>query len=112
MTSKKLFVFLLFLFANISFGQQKRNPKIINKDIKINSASDIIDIPSNASFTSELAIKNYNKKTLVYCNGKFFSLDTLRKINPKDIASLEVIKIPDSITKDIKAIIYLKKVIK
>lgn len=110
MTSKKLSIFLLFLFANISFGQQKRNPNIINKDIELGPSieSNITD----QQIKSALASKNYNAKIFVYYNGKFFSDDTLSKIKNINDYTVEIIKIPDSITKDIQGIIYLKKAVK
>ena len=107
-------ILLLLLLAKIScFGQVKTNSSIIKKDVEVVNGIDIYDIPTNMkSFSTAFAIKKQNKKNLVYYNGRFFSSDTLTKIkNPNDY-TFEIIKIPDSITKDIETIIYLKEVVK
>lgn len=112
MTINKPLLFFLFLFFNISFGQVKTNPNIIKKDIQTLKGKDIYDFPTNdaKSFTTEVAIKKQNKKNVVYYRGRFFSSDTLTKIkNPNDY-TFEIIKIPNSVTKDIEAIIYLKNI--
>ncbi len=109
--NKLLFVFLLNSIS--SFSQEKTNPNIIKKDIEIVKGKDIFDFPTDIkSFISEVAIKKQNKKNVVYCNGRFFSSDTLSKIENINDYSFEIIKIPDSITKDIETIIYLKKDVK
>lgn len=110
MAFKKLPLFLLFLFANISFAQQKKNPNIIQKDIEYgpNIESNI----TNEQIKSALASEKYNDTFLVYYEGKFFSADTLNKIKNHEDFTLEIIKIPDNITKDIQAIMYLKKAVK
>ncbi|PWA06501.1 hypothetical protein [Flavobacterium psychrotolerans] len=113
MTPNKLLLFFLFLFVNISFGQEKTNSNIIKKDIEIIKGNDIYDVPVNmSSFSTALAIKKYNNKNLVYYYGKFFSSDTLNIIKNINDYELEIIKIPDNFTKDIQSIIYLKKVVK
>jgi hypothetical protein len=109
--TKFLFYFLFFLTNTLSFGQEKTNSNIIKKDIETVKGKDIFDFPTNnvKSFMTEVAIKKQNKKNVVYYNGRFFSSDTLSKIKNINDYSFEIIKIPDSITKDIEAIIYLKK---
>ncbi|AOW09276.1 hypothetical protein [Flavobacterium gilvum] len=108
MTPKKALIFLFLLIINLSYSQEKETSKIIKKDIKTNSGKDIIDL-NDSSVQSALATKNYGKKNFVYYNGKFFPADTINKIENLKSFTIEIIKIPNTITKDIQTIIYLKK---
>ena len=89
------------------YCQEKNSSKIIKKEIDYGSL--IYSTISNEQIKSILASEKYNATIYVYYNGKFFSSDTLAKIkNIKDY-KFEIIKIPDSISKDIQTIIYLKE---
>ncbi len=99
---------MFYLLSNVLYSQETRNSIIINKDIKTNNGIDIYDNFDYKNPHPGLTPNN-NSKILVYINKKFYSSDTLSKIKNKEEYYSEIIKVPDSITKDIKAIIYFRK---
>lgn len=109
MKTRKRYLFILFLLSGVIYSQQNTNPNIINKDIKVNNAIDIIDYYSTNNtnrFNRKLSPKM--AKIPVYYKRNFYSQDILKKIDPDSISSIDIIKIPDSLSKDLRAIIYVR----
>ena len=109
---KSLFGLLItLLLSNFIYSQEKNDWEIVKKPIK----NDSIIIGSNASnndIKNILKNKNYNSKIFVSIDNKFYSSDTLSKIKNLDDYEMDVINIPEKITKDIRSILVLKKVVK
>ena len=110
MKTKKPHLFILFLLSGAIYSQQNANPNIIKKEIKIRQGSDIIDYPNSDTnrFNRKLSPK-ITGEPVYYYNNKFYSKDIMKKINPDSISSVEIIKIPDSLSKDLRSIIYIRK---
>ena len=107
MRLQNFYLIFFLVFSNLMYCQEKNNSKIIKKEIQNDLL--IYSNISNEQIKSALASKKYNSKIYVYYNGKFFLSDTLKKIKDINDYKFEIIKIPDSISKDINTIIYLKK---
>ena len=101
-------IFMLFLLSGAMYSQQNANPNIIKKEIKVRQGSDIFDYPTSDAnrFNRKLSPKNTGDPVYYY-NNKFYSKDILKKISPDSIYRFEIIKIPDSISKDLRSIIYV-----
>jgi hypothetical protein len=107
MRLQNFYFLFIFICSNLIYCQEKNNSQIIKKEIDYGMP--IYSTMANEQIKSISASKNYNSKIYVYYSGKFFLSDTLEKIkNIKDY-KFEIIKIPDSISKNIHTIIYLKK---
>ena len=108
---KTFFILMTLLLSKGIYSQEKNDWKIVKKPIK----PDSVIIGSNASnndIKNILKYKNYNSKIFVSIGNKFYSSDTLSKMKNLDDYEMDVITIPEKITKDIRSILVLKKVVK
>ena len=106
MRLQNIYFLIIFILSSLIYCQEKNNSKIITKEVDNNLL--IFSTVTNEQIKSALASKHYNSKIFVYYNGKFFLSDTLEKIKNINDYKFEFIKIPNSISKDINTIIYLK----
>lgn len=109
---KTTFLLLIFFFFSLEiYSQENKKPTFVKKPIKTDSEINASN-NSNETIQNILSYKNANKKKYVSINNKFFSMDTLSKIKNLEDYEIDVINIPENITKDIVSIIILKKVVK
>ena len=104
----KLHIFLFCLLSGAIYSQTTANPNIIKKDIPIRQGSNLIDYPNIANRFDRKVPPKTTGDPVYYYNNKFYSKDILKKISPDSIYRFEMIKIPDSISKDLRSIIYVR----
>ncbi|MFZ4671793.1 MAG: hypothetical protein ACOYLT_07245 [Flavobacterium sp.] len=98
---------LVFFKSSLSFAQVKADNFIKKEEIK--SSFTVEGNPTDNQVRSILNNKSDQSKVYVFFENKFHTIDTLKKIKNVNDYNMEIIKFPDSISKDIKSLLVLKK---
>lgn len=110
MFKKQKYFYFIFFISFFSFSQEI--DKTIDVKKSINSKNSIYSNLTNEQILSIINRRNYLSKVYVFYENKFYSVDTLKQIKNIYNYKMDIIEIPDTITKDIEKIVILKKSVK
>lgn len=109
MISKKILISICII-PFICLSQKKDNSNVVSK--AINNKNAIYGTISNEQIVSAIKTKAYVSRIYVFYENKFYAVDTLKQIKNLSEYQMDIIKFPDTITKDVEAVIMLKKAVK
>ncbi len=96
----------MLTIMSFSCFSQTQNSKTLNNEIK--KGVDIYSTISNDEISKIIAYGKLKEKSYVFFENKFYPVDTLKQIKNINDYSMEIIKIPVNISKDLSTIIVLK----